>query len=268
MTIAQTFKWIRTFRPLLRNRGKIPLRSRTRVLDDTRNAAHWGWEENILGVYTGWKGDQPCVAFLVNKKIHPSRLTALQFIPESLRYRNESDGVATKIVECGRAFELQDRYKGTLQIGLPVGHEHGYGSGTLGLLVRPAGGAPGSEMILSCAHVLAWSRKAVFALPQPGDFIEQPVSLDQDPAALDVAQLLPGFTDLTRQNISSDFALAHVLPGIPLRPPAIIQTISHRRFPADFPNGFPVTMVGGLSGPHQEGYAASKVRSGCRHVAT
>lgn len=144
----------------------MPSRSRTHASDDTRNAVHWVWEENILGVCTGWKQERPCVTFLVEKKIHTSRLTSLQSIPKLLRNQGQPDGVATDIVECDRSFQLQDGYQGTLSVGLPVGNEHGYGSGTLGLLVRSVGGAAGSEMILQLRSRLGlFSENHLSALP-------------------------------------------------------------------------------------------------------
>ena len=96
---------------------------------------------------------------------------------------------------------------------------------------------------------MACSRKTIFPPSQPGDFIEQPLILGGDSTTLEVAQLLPGFTDLTHQILSGDFALAQVLPGIPLLPPANIQAISKRQAPGDFPNGREVTMLGSVSGP-------------------
>lgn len=243
---ATSDTWVRQLRSLLRTRGRLTAQQRSLLQSRSlRWAEKWGWEENIQGLCITWKGRTPRLTFLVQSKVHAHRLTARQYIPELLRHREFGHEIATRVIECGDSFALQAPYPGTLRPGLAIGHEHGFPSGSLGLLVQAALPMPG-PFILSCAHVMAWSRRGIFPLPLPGDVVEQPVSLDADPEEFRVGRLTGVFSDLTRQSVTQDFALAAVLPGIPFQRDPRITSIS---ISPDIPRGTPVTMLGRVSGP-------------------
>ena len=238
--------WVRKLCGLLRAKRRPGL-SKFLKGPSLRSAAEWGWEENINGICLGWRQEGPCLTFLVERKIAEARLRSKQRIPELLQNRELGIEIPTQVIEIGGRFQLQAPYSGTLRRGMAVGHEHGFPSGTTGFFVQRSlpGGAVRS--ILSCAHVLAWTRKQIFPLPKPGDFVEQPVSLDSDPEDFQVARLTSAFTDLTTPTVSSDFAVADIDPRIPIVPNGLIG-VSGRSRPQDFPQGLRLQMLGRISG--------------------
>src|SRR5262245_13661358 len=170
MAKSEVHPWIRGLRPLLRSRGRTGKRTVEFLkCPSLRWAQSWGWEENILGLCLSKHKKSECLTFLVDRKVHRGRLTRKQHIPELLRPPELKSEIPTRVLECGGPCFLQSRP--ALRPGLPIGHAHGFPSGTLGYVVQPQ--VPGvPPCILSCAHVLAWTRKGIFPLPRPRDFIE------------------------------------------------------------------------------------------------
>ncbi len=244
--IKQHRVWTRKLRGLLLRSGKAGAAAEFFTGPTLRFAENWGWEENLQGFCFSWKRGAPTLTFLVQKKIHESRLSKKEFIPEALRHRQLKLEIETCVWEVGDRLGLSAQYGGALKRGLAVGHGKGYPSGTLGFVVERKVGALQSRSILSCAHVLAWTMKGR-SLPQAGDLIEQPVSLDSDPEDFLVAKLAAGFTDLTKKSVKNDFALADVLPGLKSAPQGG-TTVSARKLARDFPNGLAVRTHGRVSG--------------------
>ena len=158
------------------------------ALRDRRRSAAWGWHENIVGMGVSWKRvldamvpDEFCVTFFVLRKEPTRRLLGRERIPKRLNVDSIEASVLTDVVELpGRCVAHGPRVR-PLQSRAEVGHARG-GLGTLGLIVRKQGTA-GSNLALSCSHVLARSG----ALADFGRSIEQPTG--------DVGETVGSLTD-------------------------------------------------------------------------